>query len=200
MIVKNRTTNLYKIFNRGIPLLFCLYTLQGVLVGLAIPDIKPISSLEFEDYTGGVDRDDMEWWAWMVRYMLTLLPAIDLMPLFPLYSIALADNILSVMLGYNQENVPRKWWFASRMAVLIPVYAIGLTVRDIHYMFTATGVCIMILMPIAIPIMSYMSRRMVPQESPYDFRYNNKYVEWAIAGFTAAMIPVVATLTYLYVE
>ena len=58
----------------------------------------------------------------------------------------------------------------------------------------------MILMPIAIPIMSYQSRKMVPQESPYDFKYNNKYVEWAIAGFTIALIPVVATLTYLYVE
>ena len=101
MIVKDRKENLFRIMNRAIPAVLFLYVCQGVLVGLALPDIKPISSLEFWDYTGGEDQDDVQWWAYVVRFVITLFPALDLMSIFPLYAIALADNFLSILVGYN---------------------------------------------------------------------------------------------------
>lgn len=200
VITKDRKTNLFRILNRAIPLVFFLYVCQGLLVGLALPHVKPISSLEFKDYTGGEDPDDVQWWAYVVRFVITLFPALDLMSIFPLYAIALADNFLSVMVGYNQQEVPLKWWIASRVVTLVPIIVIGLSVRNIEIMFTAEGVCCIILMPLSIPMMSYYARQSVPTESPYDAKYNNKYVEIGIVILSLVLLPVITVLTILYAE
>ena len=94
----------------------------------------------------------------------------------------------------------RKWWIASRVVTLVPIIAIGLSVRNIEIMFTAEGVCCIVLMPFCIPLMSYYARQAIPAESPYDMKYNNKYVEMAIVILSILLIPIITVLMILYSE
>jgi len=86
------------------------------------------------------------------------------------------------------------------VVTLVPIIVIGLSVRNIEIMFTAEGVCCIILMPLSIPMMSYYARQSVPTESPYDAKYNNKYVEIGIVILSLVLLPVITVLTILYAE
>mmetsp|Transcript_5906 Transcript_5906/g.8760 ORF Transcript_5906/g.8760 Transcript_5906/m.8760 type:complete len:398 (-) Transcript_5906:16-1209(-) len=79
-----------------------LYTLLGLVVPFAVEDIDPMVTLDWENYSGG--SSERSWWAYGVASFVLIFPAIDITSIFPILSIILTDNLISVNYGQLSKN------------------------------------------------------------------------------------------------
>jgi hypothetical protein len=148
-----------------------MFVLVAVGVSIAVEDVGEITNIEWQDYTGGMSQSDRKWWAYMIAYFATLFPAFDVGSIFPLISVAVADNILATVFGYDQTNVSRAVWYVSRIGVCIPPIIIGVSVTEIATAYVINGVLCVILGPLATAILSISAKRLIPLNTEYDMRF-----------------------------
>ena len=79
------------------------YLLMGIVVSLAIDDIAEMATIEWDDYTGGAGQKDRQWWAYIISMTAVLMPALDVISVFPLVAIMIADNGLSFFLDIGRR-------------------------------------------------------------------------------------------------
>ena len=192
----NRATTLPKVLKISIPIIILLYTMMGVTMAIAVDDIADMASIEFEDYTGG--NTDRHWWALIISYIIVLFPALDICSIFPLLSINLADNVQSMIWGNKTEEHSTTSYVVSRVAVCIPAFVVGLILTSFSDMFVITGIILLFIAPLLIPIMSLSSKRLIPTKSEYDCVKSNNYIEFGMIVYAVLLVSLVVAFDLQY--
>jgi len=73
-----------------------------LIVPFAVENIDPMVTIDWENYSGG--NSERSWWAYGVASFVLIFPAIDITSIFPILSIILTDNLISVNYGQLSKN------------------------------------------------------------------------------------------------
>ena len=192
----NRATTLPKVLKISIPIICVLYCTMGITMAIAVDNIADMASIEFEDYTGGFA--DRHWWAWIIGYIIVLFPALDICSIFPLLSINLADNVQSMVWGHKSEEHTTASYVISRVGVCIPAFVVGLILTSFSDMFIITGIILLVIAPLLIPIMSLSSKRLIPDASEYDCVKSNNYLEFGLIVYAIVLVSLVIAFDLQY--
>ena len=130
--MENKRTVLLKVVVGVVATTTIFYILLGVLVPIASKEVYSNTVLTYRNYTAGYDMDERPWWTFMLEYLIILFPAFDVASIFPILTILLSDNQLSMFYGSkSKEEYPVKIFYGFRIfACLIP-FTIGILYYDL---------------------------------------------------------------------
>lgn len=169
--VKDKTKNLPRLVIASAVVCTFLYTGIGMLASIAVPNISVASTLSFSKYCPDIDPAQRPWWAYFIGYLVSFFPAADVFSVFPIVSVSLADNWLSLYYGsIPKSEIPRRWFIIFRsMAVLVPMgLATFLYMLDEIISFAGmTGVFLTFMM---IPLMNVGARAFIDVKSPFEWK------------------------------
>ena len=103
-LIKHKEANLHKIMVSAVVVCTVIFLAVGTLAALVIDDVDKLVSLEWKEYSAGSDRSSKPSWAYIVIYCIVLFPAIDVISIFPIYAIALSDNMIALKYEHDYEN------------------------------------------------------------------------------------------------
>lgn len=115
-LIANKEKNMWRIVTIVTITSLIWYSALGLVVPYAITDVEAQCTLNFRSYSGGYENS-RPWWAQLISYVIMLFPALDVMSSFPLISIALADNWITMV--YGEGVIPRRKHLITRVAVCI---------------------------------------------------------------------------------
>ena len=102
-LVADKAKNLWRIVTAVTFTSLLWYSALGAVVPYAIPNVEEQSTLSFRQYSGG-NMDRTPWWAEIISFVIVLFPAFDVMSCFPMSSISLADNWISIIYGKSEAG------------------------------------------------------------------------------------------------
>jgi hypothetical protein len=114
-LIANKQRNLWRIITLVTIVSLVWYAALGVIVPYAINNIEEQCTLNFRNYSAGYNY--RPWWAIFISYVIVLFPAFDVMSSFPLMSVALADNWVTML--YGDSEVPIKKIRIIRIGVCV---------------------------------------------------------------------------------
>lgn len=145
------------------------YLILGLTVSFALYEVPSMSNLAFTDYSAGYSQEERPTWAYFIEYVVLLFPALDVISAFPLNSIVLSDNLISMIYGDIEERkLPRGAKLACKLTSCIPAFVIAFFVHDLGHILDWTGLFGFYLMLCIIPVLHIATRGLVPGKSDYD--------------------------------
>ena len=85
---------------------------------------------------------------------MVVFPALDVFSAFPLVALATADNITTLIFGYDKvEEVSRKGIYGIRLLVCLPPLFLAVFVYDLGEILDWSGLMGFVLVPIFMPVM-----------------------------------------------
>ncbi|CAG9319911.1 unnamed protein product [Blepharisma stoltei] len=176
------------------------YLSIGLIVPFAADEVEKMVSLNWTDYSAGEDPDKRSWWAYVISYFVLLLPAFDVMSIFPIIAINCSDNLMSLKYGhFGDEEISKKHWVLYRLAVAIPPILIALFVYDLSYISEITGSLMFLSLGVYIPLFCLVTKRLVDRPSPYDGWFSSDRSAWAMILFTLYLFIAIWVLILIYV-
>ena len=104
-LIKHKEANLHKIMVSAVVVCTVIFLAVGTLAAIVVEDVDKLVSLAWKDYSAGSDRSSKPLWAgYIVIYPTLLFPAIDSISIFPIYAIALSDNMIALKYEHDYEN------------------------------------------------------------------------------------------------
>ncbi|CAG9314267.1 unnamed protein product [Blepharisma stoltei] len=187
--VRSRVKNLKRIIIMVAATSFTLYAMLGIIVPMAIHDVKGEVNISFREYSAGYSQSDRPWWTYIIAYIIVLFPAFDVFSSFPLMAIPLSDNVLTMRYGIGEtKNLPFKTVAICRFLCVVLPFSIAFFVYDLSIILNWVGLFGFILVPIAIPLMHIAAREMVETPSPYDVKFSSRRISLAIVGFNSLIM------------
>ena len=117
--------NLPKIMVCAVAVCTGLFLAVGILVPFAVDDVSKMASLDWRDYSAG--HTSKPWWAYFVIVPVVLFPALDVISVFPIYNIALSDNLIALKYGHSYEGkLSRGEFWMYRCLAILPPFLIAL--------------------------------------------------------------------------
>ena len=145
------------------------YLMLGMMVPVAIPDVPSESTMAFREFTGGYARNEKPWWAVTLGYLVVIFPALDVFSSFPLGSVALSDNLMSLVYGSVPKNsIPRVGYYSLKLSACLPPLIIAMLEYDLGNVLDWAGLIGFFLIPFMIPMCHIAGRKVLPVESQYD--------------------------------
>ena len=103
-LIMKKSANLSRVIFWAVLTCSVTFILVGVFVPLAIANVSKISSLEWKEYSAGHDPSSRPWWVYAIIVTVVVFPAVDVISIFPIYTIALSDNLIAMRYGYTYEG------------------------------------------------------------------------------------------------
>lgn len=169
--VQDKTKNLPRLVLSSGFVCTVLYTGIGMLASIAVPNISQASTLSFGLYCPNTNPLERPWWAYLVGYIISFFPAADVFSVFPILSVSLADNWLSLYYGSTPKSqIPRRWFLVFRsLAVVIPI-CMAIVLYMLDEIISFSGMSGAFLTFIMIPIMNIAARAFIDIKSPFEWR------------------------------
>ena len=175
--VKNKNKMMNKIIFWCIFTVTVFYLLIGIVVPVCVDDVQQQVTLNWIDYTGG--KHDQKWWSYTIMYIVLLFPVIDIISSFPIYSINISDNLMTIFeadkTDMSTSNTP---FIVSRLAVVFASVLAAGFYYDIGTISQFTGTLIVLSLGIYIPLMAQASKKIILQEGFYDKYFSSTWVVW----------------------
>lgn len=147
------------------------YLSVGLIVPVAIPDVPSQCTLAFSHYSAGHAQDERPWWAATIGYLIVIFPALDVFSCFPLCSVALGDNLQSLVYGsVPRSSIPRTTYYSLKLLACVPAILVAMLEHNLGTVLNWAGLFGFFLMPFMIPICHLAGRKVIPVESKYDVR------------------------------
>lgn len=128
--LKSRVINLKRLVLMISITVFVLYLTIGLIVPLAIHDVKGECNISFREFSAGYSQEERPWWTYLVSFVIVLFPALDVFSCFPIMAITLSDNLIT--LGYGAgEKVERKKVVIIKLIVITFPFILAFFVYDL---------------------------------------------------------------------
>jgi hypothetical protein len=165
--------------------LFYLLSFLGLIVASAFgTNIKPLCSLNWYQFTGNSDPENPEWWSYPIKYVIVLFPALDVITVFPMTVINLADNLLCILKYQSPDHAPAKYRKGMRILVLVIPLVGSLFLTDLRELFNWSGMLGMVPVFFAPTILEMATLKLVPKACIYDGILSNLTGARVLFGFT----------------
>jgi len=103
-LIASKATNLPRIITCAVLLSSALFIILGVLVPFAVDGVDKMVSLDWKEYSAGHARSHKPWWTYFIIPAIVIFPACDIMSIFPIYAIALSDNLIAMKFDHDYES------------------------------------------------------------------------------------------------
>ena len=171
-MIRERAQVLPRVMVCAIGITTFVFLVVGVVTSLAVDDADEIITLEWQHYSAS--HEHRPWYSYPLAFVIVLFPAIDVLSIFPIYSIALSDNLIALVYGHDYEGrVGRLEFCCFRAATIVPPLVIALLVdnfvRDKQtFILDIAGIFGFLSLMGAISLLQIRTRRLVPEASKYD--------------------------------
>jgi len=171
-MIRERAQVLPRVMVCAIGITTFVFLVVGVVTSLAVEDADEIITLEWQHYSAS--HEHRPWYSYPLAFVIVLFPAIDVLSIFPIYSIALSDNLIALVYGHDYEGrVGRLEFCCFRAATIVPPLVIALLVdnfvRDKQtFILDIAGIFGFLSLMGAISLLQIRTRRLVPEASKYD--------------------------------
>jgi len=138
-------THVFAVTSSALGVAFGFYFAVGVMTSMYFgPHTLPLATLNWQNYTGmeggwGGNLEARPWYALFVQLWVMLFPVFDMLSVFPLVAITLAENIHSfIPQAWTERTSNRFVTFVCRLSSSIPpiLFAAGLNKLDLIFNFT----------------------------------------------------------------
>jgi amino acid permease len=187
--IKDKTKVLPRLLLSSALMCTVLYTALGMVVSMAVPDISVASTLSFSKYCPGLPTTERPWWAYVIGYVISFFPAADVFSVFPILSVSLSDNWLS--LYYNSkptDEIPRRWYITFRVLTVLVPMLLATFLYQLNEILSFVGMIGVILTFMMIPLMSIGARAFIDVKSPFELRCMTPRVSLAIVILGALIV------------
>jgi len=174
------------------------YLLLGLIVPIAIPNVPSQCSMAFRNYTAGHPLNHRPWWTYALSYLVVVFPALDVFSSFPLSSVALADNLQSLVYGSVPRNsIPRVGYYSVKLFACVPALIVAMLTHNLGAVLDWAGLFGFFLVLFMIPLCHLAGRKVLPIESQYDVRRiprvsTTQGANWAVAVLVLPLAVIVA--------
>lgn len=128
MIVEKPKT-LPKVLFSAVGITTFVFLVVGVVVSLAVEDVNEIMTLDWQHYSAS--QPHRAWYIYPLSFTIVLFPALDVLSIFPIYSIALSDNLIALVFGHDYEGrIGRVEFCCFRAVVIVLPVVIAVAVHD----------------------------------------------------------------------
>lgn len=103
-LIVSKPTNLPRIIVTAVIVSSALFMVLGVLVPFAVDGVDKMVSLDWKEYSAGHARSHKPWWTYFIIPAIVIFPALDIMSVFPIYAIALSDNLIAMKFEHDYEG------------------------------------------------------------------------------------------------
>ena len=109
-----------------------------------------------------------------MEYIIILTPGLDVISSFPLMALSLSDNLISLVYGCDRTlPSPRARIYFIRIASCLPPLLIAMFAYNLGTILDWIGLILLVLIPIAVPLMQVAAKNLIHSESPYDTRFSH---------------------------
>ena len=151
------------------------YLSVGLIVPVAVRDVPSQCTMAFTDYSAGYSQQEKPWWASTIGYLIVIFPALDVFSCFPLSSVALGDNLQSLVYGsVPRSSIPRSGYYGLKLLACVPAIVVAMLEHNLSTVLDWAGLFGFFLMPFMIPMCHLAGRKVLPVESQYDVRRLSK--------------------------
>ena len=131
-LIASKTTNLPKVITWAVIVASTLFLVLGVIVPLAVDGVSKMVSLDWKEYSAGHARSHKPWWTYIIISAIGIFPACDIMSVFPIYAIALSDNLIATKYGHDYESkITHSEFLVYRLVVILPPIILATFLYDI---------------------------------------------------------------------
>ena len=99
--VRKKAKNVPKLTYASAGTVFILFSITGIITNYGIHSVETLITMNWRDYSGGNDKLSRPWWACIIANIVILLPALNAASAFPIASVNLCDNFISIRYGYE---------------------------------------------------------------------------------------------------
>ncbi|CAG9320751.1 unnamed protein product [Blepharisma stoltei] len=198
--VTDKSENIKKICIFALFSMSVFFLLLGLIVPFAAGDVEKMVTLNWRDYSAGADEDDRSWWTYIIAYFIVLLPAVDVLSVFPIIVINLADNVMSITYGnFGEKDLQRRTITYYRLAIAFPPVLIAVIVYDLSFVADISGSLQLLGGGLYIPLFALAAKRLVEKPSVYDnLFFSDKWAWGTLIIATSAFVAIwVLILIYL---
>jgi amino acid permease len=175
--VKNKNKLLNRIIFWSIFTVSVFYLLIGVIVSISVDDVQQQATLNWIDYTGG--KHDQKWWSYTIMYIILLFPVLDIASSFPIYSIGISDNLMTIFGADKSDlSIKNNTFIVSRLLVVFLSIIAASFYYNLGQISQFTGTLIVLSLGIYIPLMSQASKKIIVQEGFYDKYFGSTWMIW----------------------
>lgn len=171
-IIREKSTVLPKVMMSAVGITTFVFLTVGVVASLAVESTDEIITLEWQHYSAS--HDHRPWYSYPLAFIVVLFPAVDVVSVFPIYSIALSDNLIALVYGHDYEGrVGRLEFCCFRAATIAPPLIIAMVIDNFvramqTFILDITGLFGFLSIMTAISLLQIRTRRLVPEASKYD--------------------------------
>ena len=178
----------------------CLfYSALGLVVPTAIEDVPSQSTLSYRNYSAGYSGDGKPGWTYAIEYLVVIFPALDVFSSFPLGSVALGDNLMTLMYGsVPAAAIPRRAFYVCKLLACVPPLLIAVVEFNLGELLEWTGLLGFFLMPFMIPACHLASRQMLPQRSLYGLQRWPLHLSWLLSLVQVPLILAIILLNVFF--
>eukprot|EP00128_Syssomonas_multiformis_P015509 Colp12_sorted_trinity150504_noHs@28947 len=181
-----------------------VYMLLGFLCAIAFEDVKALITLNWENYTAcgdGWEDCPKGAGAYIVQMWVRLFPVVDMLSVYPLLSLTLANNMAQSLPHHIKRTWPeRRVRIILRLLASVPPIALAAGLKSLEIIFSIAGLFGFIL-EIVLPCLLYLSsKRYMEREygekgsmTPYKSVVSHPFLVWGnlvygIVGFLVAAV------------
>lgn len=176
-MVVDKERNLWRIVALVTVVSFFFYGALGLVVPFAVDDLQSQISLNFREYSAGYK--ERTFWMQLVSFLVVLFPAFDVISSYPLSSIALVDNWVSVVYGKDQPNI-KVLRLMKAFVSIFPVI-IAFFIYDLGKILDLSGIIPMFTFNVMVPLGYIPIRSLCDVQSPYTLKFYKKWFNLLIA-------------------
>lgn len=173
------------------------YLLLGLIVPVAIAKVPSESTMAFRHFSAGRSQSERPWWTYFIEHLVVIFPALDVFSSFPLMSVALSDNLMSLVYGSVPKNsIPRVGYYGLKLAACVPPLIVAMMEYNLGEVLDWAGLFGFFLIPFMIPMCHIAARKVLPVESQYDVHRIPRVsvTQWANWLLSFLLVPIAVAI------
>jgi amino acid permease len=170
----------------------------GTIMSFAVKDVDQMVTLEWDGYTGG--HSEASWWSNIIGFTVIIFPALDMLSIFPLVSINLSDNLMTILeIEYKNQDLNNLKVSFVRLGVNTFPILVSVFFYKVGYIGDFAGIFSIACIGIYFPLMALASKRIVTQSGEYDKWFNQDWHAWSVLISQFIIIILCTVLLILWV-
>lgn len=183
--LENKERNIHRAIWYASLSVVAICIILGTVTGMALSGYKAdqLSTLAWRGYNAGIDP--RPFWTYILEYSIILFPALNVITSCPPYAVALSENLYAYLNSYFKLGSFRK---TIRILIWIPALVISFLTHQMGKSAAVTGLTSYFTVFIGCALIHLVSKRSVPEKSPYEGWHSSDGMAWSIIVFFSLML------------
>jgi hypothetical protein len=175
--LENKERNIHRAIWFASLSLVAVCIMLGTVTGMALSgyDADQLSTLAWRGYNAGIEP--RPFWTYILEYSIILFPALNVITSCPPYAVALSEELYAYLSIYFKIGSLRK---TIRLLVWIPALVISFFTNRMGKAAAVTGLASYFTVFIGCALIHLVSKRAVPEKSPYEGWHSSDGMAWSI--------------------